>query len=98
MIEPKALDCALLIFAEIQLDRTTDDVFKRFAGHVVEIPGIVECHMVAGGFDYLVKARVSDMEAYRKFLGNVLTSIPGVRETRTYAVLKTVKETTELPI
>jgi Lrp/AsnC family leucine-responsive transcriptional regulator len=54
--------------------------------------------MVAGGFDYLIKARVSDMSTYRTFLGNILASVPGVRETRTYAVLEQVKETTQLPV
>lgn len=97
LIEPKALDCDLLIFVEVLLDRTTDDVFRAFADHVRSIPEILECHMVAGGFDYLVKARVSDMAAYRSFLGNILASVPGVRETRTYAVLEQVKETTRLP-
>jgi Lrp/AsnC family leucine-responsive transcriptional regulator len=98
LIEPKALDCDLLIFAEVQLDRTTDDVFRAFADHVRSIPEILECHMVAGGFDYLIKARVSDMAAYRTFLGHILASVPGVRETRTYAVLEQVKETTCLPV
>lgn len=98
LIEPKALDCDLLIFVEVLLDRTTDDVFRAFAEHVCSIPEILECHMVAGGFDYLIKARVSDMSSYRTFLGNILASVPGVRETRTYAVLEQVKETTHLPV
>lgn len=98
LIEPKALECDLLIFVEVLLDRTTDDVFRAFADHVRSIPEILECHMVAGGFDYLIKARVSDMSAYRTFLGNILASVPGVRETRTYAVLEQVKETTQLPV
>lgn len=98
LIEPKALQCDLLIFVEVLLDRTTDDVFRAFADHVRAIPEILECHMVAGGFDYLIKARVSDMAAYRAFLGNILATVPGVRETRTYAVLERVKETTQLPI
>ncbi len=97
LIEPKALDCDMLFFVEVLLDRTTDDVFRAFAEHVTSIPEILECHMVAGGFDYLLKARVSDMSAYRAFLGNILASVPGVRETRTYAVLEQVKETTRLP-
>jgi len=59
---------------------------------------ILECHMVAGGFDYLIKARVADMEAYRGFLGEVLVQMPGVRETRTYAVLEEVKNTVRLPL
>ena len=54
--------------------------------------------MVAGGFDYLIKARVADMAAYRSFLGNVLVQMPGVRETRTYAVLEEVKAAGPLPI
>ncbi len=98
LIEPKALNCDVLIFVEVLLDRTTDDVFRAFAEHVASIPEILECHMVAGGFDYLIKARVSDMTAYRLFLGNILASVPGVRETRTYAVLEQVKETTYLPV
>jgi Lrp/AsnC family leucine-responsive transcriptional regulator len=98
LIDPKALDCDLLIFVEVLLDRTTDDVFRAFAEHVGSIPEILECHMVAGGFDYLIKARVSDMTAYRTFLGNILASVPGVRETRTYAVLEQVKESTLLPV
>lgn len=97
LIEPKALNCDLLIFVEVLLDRTTDDAFRAFADHVRSIPEILECHMVAGGFDYLIKARVSDMAAYRTFLGNILASVPGLRETRTYAVLEQVKETTVLP-
>jgi Lrp/AsnC family leucine-responsive transcriptional regulator len=98
LIEPSALDCGLLIFVEVQLDRTSDDQFRAFADHVRSIPQILECHMVAGGFDYLLKARVSDMTAYRAFLGGILAEIPGIRETRTYAVLEEVKQTTRLPV
>lgn len=98
VIDPKALECELLIFVEVLLDRTTNDAFRAFADHVRAIPEILECHMVAGGFDYLIKARVSDMAEYRAFLGNILASVPGVRETRTYAVLEQVKETLRLPL
>jgi len=98
VIEPKALHCDLLIFVEVVLDRTTNDAFRAFADHVRAIPEILECHMVAGGFDYLIKARVSDMAEYRAFLGNILASVPGVRETRTYAVLEQVKESLRLPL
>ena len=58
----------------------------------------MECHMVAGGFDYLVKARVSGMDAYRAFLADVILPLPGVRETHTYAVMEEVKSTGYLPI
>lgn len=97
-LDPKAIDRALLIFVEVQLERTTGDTFSEFARAAQRSPEILECHMVAGGFDYLIKARVSDMEAYRAFLGEVLVGMPGVRETRTYAVLEEVKSITELPV
>ena len=80
------------------LDRTTDDIFASFAAHVRSIPEVLECHMVAGGFDYLLKIRVRDMAAYRAFLGETLVAMPGIRETRTYAVLEEVKATTHLPV
>jgi Lrp/AsnC family leucine-responsive transcriptional regulator len=69
-----------------------------FKAIVRNTPEILECHLVAGGFDYLIKARVQDMNAYRAFLGERLSVLPGVRETRTYAVLEEVKSTTALPI
>jgi Lrp/AsnC family leucine-responsive transcriptional regulator len=82
----------------VVLDRTTPDVFDAFAAAVRRAPDILECHMVAGGFDYLIKARLADMGEYRTFLGNLLTQLPGVRETRTYAVLEEVKDSSALPI
>ena len=98
VLDPAKLDRALLIFVEVVLDRTTGDVFDAFASAVRRHPEIMECHMVAGGFDYLIKARVKDMTAYRAFLGDTLVTMPGVRETRTYAVLEEVKSTMELPV
>ena len=97
-LNPHLLDVALLVFIEVVLDRTTPDVFDAFKRGVQAIPEVLECHMVAGGFDYLVKARVKDMNAYRDFLGKSLLQLSGVRETHTYAVMEEVKNTTALPI
>ena len=98
LLDPAKVDEALLIFIEILLVRTTVDVFTAFSDPVLSVPQVLECHMVAGGFDYLLKVRVSDMAAYRSFLGDILTAMPGVRETRTYAVLEEVKATTRLAV
>lgn len=98
LINPAKVGRGLMIFVEVLLDRTTGDMFEAFAEAVRRQPEVLECHMVAGGFDYLIKARVGDMEAYRAFLGDVLVRMPGVRETRTYAVLEEVKSTTALPL
>ena len=98
LVDPDKVGRGLLIFVEVLLDRTTKDVFDDFAAAARRAPDILECHMVAGGFDYLIKARVRDMTAYRAFLGDVLVQMPGVRETRTYAVLEEVKRSSALPI
>ncbi len=98
LLDPQAIDRGLLIFVEVQLERTTGDLFAEFAAAARAAPEILECHMVAGGFDYLIKARLADMAAYRSFLGDILVQMPGVRETRTYAVLEEVKNTVRLPL
>src|SRR5471032_803615 len=93
-LNPQLLDVSLLVFIEVVLDRTTPEVFDAFK-HSVQV--ILEGHMVAGGLDYRVKARVKDMAAYREFPGKPLLQ-KGVRETHTYAVMEEVKNTTRLPI
>lgn len=97
-LDPHRLGLGLLIFVEVLLDKTTPDIFDKFAQAVRRAPEVLECHMVAGGFDYLVKTRVADMTAYRRFLGDVLLSLPGVRETRTYAVMEEIKSDGPLPL
>ena len=95
-LNPLKLGAGMLVFVEVLLDRTTPNVFEQFKAAVQVRPEIMECHMVAGGFDYLLKTRAADMNAYRAFAGDVLWQLPGVRETRTYAVMEEVKNTTHL--
>lgn len=97
-LNPDKLGAGLLVFIEVVLDRTTHDAMGLFKAAVQVRPEILECHLVAGGFDYLVKTRVANMQAYREFVGSVIWALPGVRETRTYAVMEEVKNTTMLPI
>lgn len=97
-LDPHRLGLELLVFIEVTLDKTTPDAFERFAAAVRRAPEVLECHMVAGGFDYLVKTRVADMTAYRRFLGDVLLAMPAVRESRTYAVMEEVKGEGLLPV
>lgn len=97
-LNPLKLGAGLMVFVEVLLDRTTPNVFDAFKAAAQVRPEIMECHMVAGGFDYLLKTRMSDMNAYREFAGTVLWQLPGVRETRTYAVMEEVKNSTRLPL
>lgn len=97
-LNPLQLGAGMLVFVEVLLDRTTPNVFDAFKAAVQVHGEIMECHMVAGGFDYLLKTRMADMAAYREFAGTVLWQLPGVRETRTYAVMEEVKNTTRLAL
>lgn len=97
-LNPLKLGSAMMVFVEVLLDRTTPNVFEQFNAAVLVRPEIMECHMVAGGFDYLLKTRMADMAAYREFAGTVLWQLPGVRETRTYAVMEEVKNSTHLRV
>ena len=97
-LNPLKLGCAMTVFVEVLLDRTTPNVFEAFKAAVHVRDEIMECHMVAGGFDYLLKTRMADMVAYRDFAGSVLWQLPGVRETRTYAVIEEIKSSTRLPL
>jgi Lrp/AsnC family transcriptional regulator, leucine-responsive regulatory protein len=96
-LNPLKLQAGMLVFVEVLLDRTTPNVFDAFNAAAQIRAEIMECHMVAGGFDYLLKTRMADMEAYRAFAGSVLWALPGVRETRTYVVMEEVKNTQRLP-
>lgn len=91
-LDPERLDLGLLVFIEIGIDRASEDAFATFREAMLAIPQVQECHMVAGGFDYLLKVAVRDMNAYRTFLGDVLSRVPGIRATHTYAVMERVKE------
>ena len=95
-LNPLKLGRGMTVFVEVLLDKTTPNIFDAFKAAVQVCDDIMECHMVAGGFDYLLKTRMADMKAYREFAGSVLWQLPGVRETRTYAVMEEVKSTTRL--
>ena len=93
-LNPDKLGAGMLVFIEVVLDRTTHDAMNAFKAAVQVRAEIQECHLVAGGFDYLIKTRVANMQAYRELVGSVIWALPGVRETRTYAVMEEVKNTT----
>lgn len=90
-LDPGRLGLKLLAYIEVQLDRTTEDVFERFKQAMLASDEVIECQMVAGGFDYLIKVRVRDMDAYRRFLGESLAGVRGVMQTHTYFVMEEVK-------
>ena len=98
LLNPKFLNAELIVFVQIRLTRTSQDIFERFKQAAVEIEEVQECYLISGNFDYLIKARVSDMDAYRVFLGTTLLTLPDVQESTSYAVMELVKETLNLPM
>lgn len=98
MLDPKKIGRGTLVFIEVRLDQTAPHVFDRFAKAVIKAPEVLECHMVVGGFDYLVKARIADMSVFQDFLKRVILPLPGVRETHTYASIGDVKPDALLPV
>jgi Lrp/AsnC family leucine-responsive transcriptional regulator len=95
-INARKLNYGMTAFVQVTLDRTTADVFKLFKVEVVKIKEVVECHLVAGGYDYLLKIRFADMESYRLILENV-AGLPAISQTHTYMVTEHIKEDSGVP-
>jgi Lrp/AsnC family leucine-responsive transcriptional regulator len=91
LLDGPKIGLGLLAFIEVSLDRISADSFDQFRQAIFSIPEIEECHMVAGGFDYLLKVRVADMQAFRRFLGDALASVPGIRQTHSYPVMEDIR-------
>lgn len=98
IVNPDAVGAGLLVFVQMRLERKSQDSFEQFKSAASELPEVQECYLVSGNFDYLIKARVADMAAYREFLGDTLLGLPGVQESTSYVVMETVKETLSVEI
>ena len=92
-LSAKQLDAGLVVFVQISLDRSSKRTFEQFKQAIQELDPVQECYLVTGSFDFLVKARVRDMQAYRDFLEEELLAVPGVSDSTSIAAMETVKET-----
>jgi Lrp/AsnC family transcriptional regulator, leucine-responsive regulatory protein len=91
-VSPLALDAGLLVFVEISMSSKSDRTFDDFRREILCIPQVLECHLVSGDFDYLVKARIKEIGQYRHLLGEILLRLPGVTQTKSCVVMEEVKE------
>lgn len=98
LLNPDYLDAGLVVFVQIRLSRNSQDIFEEFKVSALKLEDVQECYLVSGNFDYLIKARVPDMESYRRFLGVSLLTLPGVQESTSYVVMEQVKETMNISI
>ncbi len=97
-IDPRAIGKTLLVFVEITLSSKSADVFDKVRTELLHVPEVMECHLVSGGFDYLVKARLRAMSDYRRLLGDLLKKLPVTAESNSYVVMEEVKESLYLPL
>ena len=92
-LSAQKLDAGLVVFVQISLDRTSKQTFEDFRRAIKNLSSVQECYLVTGSFDFLVKARVKDMAAYRDLLEGEILALPGVKESTSIAAMETVKET-----
>ncbi len=92
------LDAALVVFVQIRLNHTSQKNFEEFRRSVIDLENVQSCFLVSGNYDYLLKARVADMAAYRELLGHRILKLPAVQESTSYVVMEELKETMEVPI
>ena len=95
-LNARKLNFGMSAFVQVTLSRTTSDSFKLFNTEVVTIKEVVECHLVAGGDDYLLKIRFADIESYRLVLEKI-GRLTNVAQTSTYIVTEHIKQDGGLP-
>ena len=98
LVDPEVLDRGTLAYVQVSLSRHGISAIHRFLEAIRDIPEVLECHHIAGDFDYLLKVRVKNIPAYQEFALQRLTSLDGIRTFETYFVLGTEKQETSLPL
>lgn len=96
-ITPEAVGLGAIVMVGVVLDRSTPESFAAFEEAITAMKEVLDCNLVAGDFDYLLKIRVRDIADFNLLHGRQLIALPGVRQTRTFFVLKEVKENAPLP-
>lgn len=95
-VNPSSVDLGTLVMVGVVLDRSTPESFADFEEAVSGMRELLDCHLVAGDFDYLLKIRVNDMNDFNSMHNKMLIALPGVRQIRTFFVLKEIKENAPL--
>jgi len=97
-LNPDLLNAGLVVFVQIRLNHTSQKNFEEFRRSVLDLEDVQSCYLVSGNYDYLLKARVADMAAYRELLGRRILKPPAVQESTSYVVMEELKETMQLSI
>ncbi|AUT71613.1 Lrp/AsnC family transcriptional regulator [Paraburkholderia hospita] len=97
LLDPKALGAGMLVVIGVVLDRSTPETFAAFEKAAQKVSGCMECHVVTGEFDYFMLVRTRDSESFNRLHAEQLLYLPGVRQIRSFMVLKEILSTTKFP-
>lgn len=97
-VNPAAVDLKFTAFVRVTLERQDKSTVEHFAREIERAPEVLECHLMAGSYDYLLRVIARDLDDYQRFQMETLTKIEGVRNVETEIPLKRVKQTSRLPI
>lgn len=98
VVAPERVGRGSLVLVGVVLDRSTPEAFSAFEAAALAMPMLLDCHLVAGDFDYFLKIRVSDMADFNRMHSEILIALPGVRQTRTFFVMKEVIDNAPLSV
>lgn len=97
LLDPVKLGKDHIAFVELKLSDTRASALNDFNKAVLLLPEIEQCHMIAGGFDYLLKVRTENIASYRQLLGEAISALPYVAQTSTYVAMEAVKDSVLAP-
>jgi Lrp/AsnC family transcriptional regulator, leucine-responsive regulatory protein len=98
LIDPAAAGLPVSVFISVTLDRQSENDLEVFERRIASLPEVMECYLMTGDADYLLRVVVPDLETYKRFLMDHLTRIPGVSNIRSSFALKQVQYRTALPL
>jgi Lrp/AsnC family leucine-responsive transcriptional regulator len=98
LVDPAAVGLPVSVFVNVSLERQVEQALKKFERAILTRPEVMECYLMTGDADYLLRVVCSDLGAYERFLLDHLTQVPGVSSIRSSFALKQVKYSTALPV
>ena len=98
LVAPDRVGLGTLVIVGVVLDRSTPESFAAFEVAIRTLPSVLDCHLVAGDFDYVLKIRVRDMADFNRLHSATLIGLPAVRQTRTFFVMKEVIDNAPLDV
>jgi Lrp/AsnC family transcriptional regulator, leucine-responsive regulatory protein len=98
LLDPTRVGLPVSVFVNVTLDRQIEPALEKFEAAILKRPEVMECYLMTGDFDYLLRVVTADLSAYERFLVENLTRVPGVASIRSSFALKQVKYSTALPL